>query len=77
MSLVSLDELLSQADFVSLHVPLNPQMLHLINADRLCRMKPTAFLINMACGGLIDTDALLTAQREGWIVGAGLGRVRN
>lgn len=69
---VSLDTLLKQADFVSLHVPLKAATRHLMNAERLRQMKPTAFLINTARGGLIDHEALLTALREGWIAGAAL-----
>ncbi|MEZ4668029.1 MAG: C-terminal binding protein [Anaerolineae bacterium] len=70
--MVGLDELLARADFVSLHTPLNPSTQHLMNAERLQRMKPTAFLINTARGGLVDHEALLQALREGWIAGAGL-----
>jgi D-3-phosphoglycerate dehydrogenase / 2-oxoglutarate reductase len=70
--LLSLDELLARADFVSLHTPLTPDTRHLMNGERLRRMKPTAFLINTARGGLIDPEALLQALREGWIAGAGL-----
>ncbi|MBN8620110.1 MAG: C-terminal binding protein [Anaerolineae bacterium] len=69
---VGLDELLARADFVSLHVPLRPATRHLINRERLRRMKPSAFLINTARGGLVDHEALLEALREGWIAGAGL-----
>jgi D-3-phosphoglycerate dehydrogenase len=72
VELVSLDDLLKQADFVSLHVPMKPATRHLINAERLRQMKPTAFLINTARGGLIDHDALLQALQDGWIAGAGL-----
>ncbi|MBI1282592.1 MAG: hypothetical protein GC179_30980 [Anaerolineaceae bacterium] len=72
VDLVSLDAVLSQSDFLSLHVPMKPETRHLINADRLRQMKPTAFLINTARGGLIDHEALLQALRDGWIAGAGL-----
>ncbi len=72
VDLVRLDDLLEQADFVSLHVPLNPQTRHLISAERLRRMKPSAILINTARGGLVDSDALAQALAEGWIAGAGL-----
>jgi D-3-phosphoglycerate dehydrogenase len=67
-----LDEALAQADFVSLHCPLTDETRGLIDESRLRRMKPTAFLINTARGGLVDHDALLRALREGWIAGAGI-----
>ena len=72
VEMVSLDSLLKQSDFVSLHVPMNASTRHLLNAERLRLMKPTAFLINTARGGLIDHEALLVALQEGWIAGAGL-----
>lgn len=69
---VELDELLAQADFVSLHCPLLPETYHLINEDALRQMKPTAILINAARGPVVDTDALTRALREGWIARAAL-----
>jgi D-3-phosphoglycerate dehydrogenase len=69
---VTLDELLRQADFLSLHVPATPQTRGLLNAERLRQMKPTAFVINTARGALIDQDALQHALRQGWIAGAAL-----
>ncbi len=72
VELVSLDDLLAQGDFVSLHVPMKPATHHLMNAERLHQMKPTAFLINTARGGLIDHEALLHALQQGWIAGAGM-----
>ncbi|MCA0455880.1 MAG: C-terminal binding protein [Chloroflexi bacterium] len=69
---VNLDTLFTQADFVSLHVPLNPTTRQLVNDERLRQMKPTAFLINTARGGLVDHPALLRALQEGWIAGAAL-----
>lgn len=67
-----LDDLLAQADFVTLHCPLTPQTRHLINEAALRRMKPTAILINAARGPVVDTDALLRALSEGWIRAAAL-----
>jgi D-3-phosphoglycerate dehydrogenase len=68
----SLDALLERADFVSLHTPLVPETRGLLNADRLRRLKPTAYVINTARGGLIVTDALVQALQAGWIAGAAL-----
>jgi len=67
-----LEDLLAQADFVSLHCPLTPETHHLIDEAALRRMKPTAILINAARGPVVDTDALLRALREGWIEAAAL-----
>jgi D-3-phosphoglycerate dehydrogenase len=69
---LSLDELLSTADFVSLHLPLTPQSTGLIGAARLRQMKPTAFLINTSRGKLIDEEALYQALTQGIIAGAAL-----
>jgi glyoxylate reductase len=69
---VPLDELLERADFVSLHTPLTPATHHLIGAGALARMKPTAFLINTARGGVVDQAALREALIERRIAGAGL-----
>ncbi|MHB9132188.1 MAG: 2-hydroxyacid dehydrogenase [Armatimonadota bacterium] len=65
-----LDDVLREADFVTLHVPLTEDTRGLINADRLQLMKTTAYLINMARGPVVDHDALVQALREGWIAGA-------
>lgn len=67
-----LAELLRQSDFVSLHVPLNQQTERLIGPAELALMKPSAFLINVARGRVVDRDALLAALREQRITGAGL-----
>ncbi|ADM27214.1 Glyoxylate reductase [Ignisphaera aggregans DSM 17230] len=68
----SLDEVLSESDIVSIHVPLTKETYHMINEEKLKRMKRTALLINTARGAVIDTDALVKALKEGWIAGAGL-----
>lgn len=67
-----LDELLAQADYVSLHAPLTEATRGLIDARALRRMKPTAYLINTARGAIVDERALRQALREGWIAGAAL-----
>ncbi|MCB1743147.1 MAG: D-glycerate dehydrogenase [Gammaproteobacteria bacterium] len=67
-----LDALLAESDFVSLNMPLTEQTTGMIDAAALARMKPTAFLINTARGGVVDTDALYAALRDGRIAGAGL-----
>jgi lactate dehydrogenase-like 2-hydroxyacid dehydrogenase len=69
---LSLDDLLTTADVVSLHCPLSPETRHLIAAPELARMKPTAFLINTARGPIVDEEAVVAALREGVIAGAGL-----
>jgi glyoxylate reductase len=69
---VPLEELLAQADFVSLHVPLTPETRHLIDAAALSRMQPTAYLINTARGGIVDQAALTAALHAGTIAGAAL-----
>jgi D-3-phosphoglycerate dehydrogenase len=68
----SLAELLPECDVVSLHLPLTDSTRHLIGETELRLMRPTALLINLARGGVVDEDALLRALREGWIAGAGL-----
>lgn len=69
---VGFDELLARSDFVSLHAPLVPATRHLFDDAAFHRMKPGAFLINTARGGLVDTDALTRALAEGRLAGAGI-----
>jgi glyoxylate reductase len=69
---IPLDELLEQADYVSIHTPLTPETRHLIGAAELERMKPTAYLINTSRGGTVDQVALREALVAGEIAGAGL-----
>jgi D-3-phosphoglycerate dehydrogenase len=70
--LVSLDELLTQSDYVSLHVPLGDQTRHLIGAEQLRRMKPSAYLINTARGDVVDHAALAEALHQNQLAGAAL-----
>jgi len=72
VELVTLDELFSQADVISLHCPLTPETKHLVNAERLAKMKPSAFLLNTSRGPLIDELALAEALNSDKIAGAGL-----
>lgn len=66
------DQLLREADIISLHLPCTPETRRLIDAPELAAMKPTAFLLNVADGGLIDEGALIKTLRSGDIAGAGL-----
>ena len=70
--LVSLDALLSRADFISLHAPLNEKTHHLLGEAAFAKMKKTASIINTARGGLLDEAAVLAALDAGKISGAGL-----
>jgi D-3-phosphoglycerate dehydrogenase len=72
VALVALDELLKRSDFVSIHCPLTPQTLHLIDDRKLRMMKPKAMLVNTARGPIIDENALIASLREKRIGGAGL-----
>ena len=72
VELVDLDTLLAESDFVSVHAPLNDETRHMIDESGLKKMKPTAILVNTARGGVVDTDALYRALKEGWINSAGL-----
>ena len=68
----TLQDLLGEADIVTIHVPLTPATHHLIGARELAWMKPTAFLLNTARGSIIDEGALVDALKTGVIAGAGL-----
>jgi D-3-phosphoglycerate dehydrogenase / 2-oxoglutarate reductase len=72
VTLCPFDELLAIADVVTLHVPVTRTTKGLIGAAQLARMKPTAFLLNVSRGSVVDEDALAAALREGRIAGAGL-----
>lgn len=69
---VELDMLLQQSDYITLHLPKTPETSHLINAEALAKMKPTARIINCARGGIIDEAALAEALKQGKIAGAAL-----
>jgi glycerate dehydrogenase len=69
---VELDTLLSDSDAVTLHCPLTPETTRMVNTQFLAKMKPTAFLINTARGGLLDESALADALNNDRIAGAGL-----
>jgi lactate dehydrogenase-like 2-hydroxyacid dehydrogenase len=68
----SVEEVLREADFVSLHCPATPETRHLMNRERFGRMRPDAFLINTARGDVVDEAALVEALESGTIAGAGL-----
>ena len=72
IELVSFDELLERSDVVTLHVPKTKATAGMIGAAQLARMKPTAFLLNVARGGVVDEAALAEALRAGTIAGAGI-----
>jgi D-3-phosphoglycerate dehydrogenase / 2-oxoglutarate reductase len=68
----ALDVALPRADFVTIHCPKTPETVGMFNAARLARMKPTAYLVNTARGGIIDEPALHAALTTGKLAGAGL-----
>ena len=69
---VALDQLLQESDYISLHTPVTPETRHMIGAKQFASMKPTAYLINTARGGLIDHAALAAALDAGHLAGAAL-----
>jgi D-3-phosphoglycerate dehydrogenase len=72
VTLLSLDELLAQSDFITIHMPKTPETTGMISTEQFALMKPTAFIVNVARGGLIDEDALYAALKSHRIAGAGL-----
>jgi D-3-phosphoglycerate dehydrogenase len=70
VELVSLDELLSRADFISLHTPLNDKTRGLLGESEFAKMKPGAFLVNASRGGIVDEAACLAALESGRLAGA-------
>jgi D-3-phosphoglycerate dehydrogenase len=69
---VELDELFAEADYVTLHVPMTNETRHLVDSNRISRMKKTAFLVNTSRGGVVEEGALSAALRDGRIAGAAL-----
>jgi D-3-phosphoglycerate dehydrogenase len=72
VELVGLEELFRRSDVLSVSCPLTPETHHIVNAERLALMKPTAYLINTARGPIVDQKALTRVLQEGGIAGAGL-----
>ena len=72
VTLLTLDELLEQSDFITIHMPKTPETTGMISTEQFALMKSTAFIVNVARGGLIDEDALHTALTDNVIAGAGL-----
>ena len=72
VTLTDLDTVFRESDFVCVNCPLSDETRHLVNAERLSLMKPTAFLVNTARGPIVDQAALTEALREGRIAGAGI-----
>jgi D-3-phosphoglycerate dehydrogenase / 2-oxoglutarate reductase len=73
----TVDEVMSQSDYISVHIPLGPSTKHLVGARTLGLMKPTAYIINTARGPIIDQDALIKILQENKIAGAGLDVFEN
>ncbi len=72
IELVGLEDVFKRADILSISVPLSPETHHIVNAERIALMKPSAYIINTARGPLVDQQALTAALRERRIAGAGL-----
>ncbi len=71
-TLVDLDLLFAESDFITLHIPKTTETANLINAESIAKMKPTTRIINCSRGGIIDEDALVVAIENGQIAGAAL-----
>lgn len=72
LELVELDTVLTESDYISIHAALTDETRHILGKDALSKMKPTAYLINCARGGIVDEDALVDALSEGKLAGAAL-----
>ncbi|GGX93786.1 hypothetical protein GCM10010324_44820 [Streptomyces hiroshimensis] len=77
IEMTGLDDLLTRADFVTVHLPRTPETVGLIGAEALAKAKPTAYFVNVARGGIIDEAALTDALRAGRIAGAALDVFEN
>jgi D-3-phosphoglycerate dehydrogenase len=69
---VTLDELLAQSDYISLHVPKTAETTHLLDADAFAKMKEGVYIVNCGRGGTVDEDALYDALESGHVAGAAL-----
>ena len=72
VTVVDFPQLLAESDFITIHAPLTPETQGLLNEEAFHQMKPTAYILNTARGGIIETDALYSAFTKGEIAGAGL-----
>lgn len=72
IELVDKETLFRESDFITIHTPLAPETRYIVNRDTLALMKPTAYLVNTARGGMVDVNALAEALRNGVIAGAGI-----
>ncbi|HBS10078.1 MAG TPA: phosphoglycerate dehydrogenase, partial [Microbacterium sp.] len=72
VELLSFDEVVRESDFLTVHMPKTPETTGMISTEQLAAMKPTAYVVNVARGGLFDEEALLEALTTGQIAGAGL-----
>ena len=72
VKIVSFDELIINADIISLHIPVNKSKGYVINSDIIAKMKQGAYLINTSRGGLVDEEALYAAIKSGKLAGAGI-----
>ncbi len=73
----TVEEVMERADFISMHVPHTPETHHLINGEMLAKMKPSAYIINCARGGIVDENALYNVLKENKIAGAALDVYEN
>ncbi|MCX6622980.1 MAG: C-terminal binding protein [Acidobacteria bacterium] len=72
IEVVDKETMFRQADFVTIHTPLNPETRHIVNRESLGWMKPTAYIVNTARGGMVDANALAEALENGTVAGAGI-----
>ncbi|MEG2578371.1 MAG: hydroxyacid dehydrogenase, partial [Glutamicibacter sp.] len=72
VTLLTLDELLAEADFITIHMPKTPETLGMLGKDAFTKMKKSAYVVNVARGGLVDQDALYEALKNEEIAGAGI-----